>query len=135
VCEQVGVHLGPVPGAGHAEQSELGDTIEAIMLAVRAWVLRFGPGPVGPWQRAVWLTGGLLSGSTRPPARNGASMPDSSGAQHKLTAQGLAPSSIAQRVSAVRRLAATLGADPLVQQVRCSQVQRDEPRALSDAEP
>ena len=52
----------------------------------------------------------------------------------ELTAQGLAPSSITQRVSAVRRLAATLGADPLVQQVRCTHVQRDEPRALSDVE-
>ena len=51
-----------------------------------------------------------------------------------LAARGLAPSSITQRVSAVRRLAATLGADSLVQQVRCTHVQRDEPRALSDAE-
>jgi integrase/recombinase XerD len=52
----------------------------------------------------------------------------------ELAARGLAPSSITQRVSAVRRLAASLGADPLVQQVRCTQVQRDEPRALSDVE-
>jgi site-specific recombinase XerD len=52
----------------------------------------------------------------------------------ELAAPGLAPSSVTQRVSAVRRLAATLGADPLVQQVRCTHVQRDEPRALSDAE-
>ena len=52
----------------------------------------------------------------------------------ELTAQGLVPSSITQRVSAVRRLAATLGADPLVQQVRCTHGQRDEPRALSDVE-
>ncbi len=52
----------------------------------------------------------------------------------ELAGRGLAPSSITQRVSAVRRLAATLGADPLVQQVRCTHVQRDEPRALSDVE-
>jgi integrase/recombinase XerD len=52
----------------------------------------------------------------------------------ELAAQGLAPSSVAQRVSAVRRLAASLGADPLVQQVRCTQVHHDEPRALSDVE-
>jgi site-specific recombinase XerD len=52
----------------------------------------------------------------------------------ELTAQGLAPSSVAQRVSAVRRLAATLGADALVQQVRCTHVQHDKPRALSDIE-
>ncbi|MDX6720252.1 MAG: integrase/recombinase XerD [Solirubrobacteraceae bacterium] len=52
----------------------------------------------------------------------------------ELAAQGLAPGSIAQRVSAVRRLAATLGADALVQQVRCTHVQHDKPRALSDIE-
>lgn len=45
--------------------SSLGDAVEAIMLAVRAWVLRFGHRGVGPWERAVWLTGGLLHG--RPP--------------------------------------------------------------------
>ncbi|MDX6683707.1 MAG: integrase/recombinase XerD [Solirubrobacteraceae bacterium] len=52
----------------------------------------------------------------------------------ELAAQGLAPSSIAQRVSAVRRLAATLGADALVQHVRCTHIQHDKPRALSDIE-
>ena len=51
-----------------------------------------------------------------------------------LAARGLAPSSVTQRVSAVRRLAAAIGADPLVQQVRCTHVQQEEPRALSDAE-
>jgi integrase len=51
-----------------------------------------------------------------------------------LQAQGLAPSSIAQRVCAVRRLAAAMGADPLVAQVRCTQVQHARPRALSDRE-
>ncbi len=35
------------------------------MLAVRAWVLRFGRDDLGPWERAVWLTGGLRHG--RPP--------------------------------------------------------------------
>jgi len=52
---------GPVTPAG----SELGDAIEAIMLAARAWVLRFGPARDTVWERAVWLTGGLLSGPTR----------------------------------------------------------------------
>ena len=52
----------------------------------------------------------------------------------ELAAQGLAPSSVAQRVSAVRRLAAAIGADALVQQVRCTQVQHERPRALSDHE-
>lgn len=53
--------LGSVTPAG----SGLGDAVEAIMLAVRAWVLRFGRGQIGPWERALCLTGGLLSG--RPP--------------------------------------------------------------------
>src|SRR5512144_2112197 len=47
--------------------SELGDAVEAIMLAVRARVLRFGRGQTGPWDVAVWLTGGLLSGPTTLP--------------------------------------------------------------------
>ena len=50
----------------------------------------------------------------------------------ELAAQGLAPSSVAQRVSAVRRLAAAIGADALVQQVRCTQIQHERPRALGD---
>jgi hypothetical protein len=32
------------------------------MLAVRAHVLRFAHWQIGPRKRAVWLTGGLLSG-------------------------------------------------------------------------
>jgi integrase/recombinase XerD len=52
----------------------------------------------------------------------------------QLQAQGLAPSSVAQRVSAVRRLAAAIGVDPLVSQVRCTQVQQERPSALSDLE-
>lgn len=43
------------------------DAIEAIALAVRAWVRRFGPDELGPWERAVWLTGGLLHGVPRSP--------------------------------------------------------------------
>jgi len=42
--------------------SSLGDAVEAMMLAVRAWALRFGRDDIGPWERAVWLTGGLLHG-------------------------------------------------------------------------
>lgn len=52
----------------------------------------------------------------------------------ELAAQGLAASTVAQRVSAVRRLAAAVGADPLVAQVSCTQVQHDRPSALSDRE-
>ena len=51
-------HLSAVTPAG----SELGDAVEAIMLAVRASVLRSGHRQVGPWERAVCLTGGLLAG-------------------------------------------------------------------------
>ena len=40
----------------------LGEAVEAIMLAVRALVLRFGLRGVCPWELAVCLTGGLLSG-------------------------------------------------------------------------
>ncbi len=43
-------------------RSGLRDAVEAIMLAVRAWVLRFGCDDLGPWERAVWLTDGLLYG-------------------------------------------------------------------------
>jgi integrase/recombinase XerD len=56
------------------------------------------------------------------------------GWRDELTAQGLAPTSVAQRVSAVRRLAAAIGADPLVAQVRCTHVQPQRPSALSDNE-
>jgi transposase-like protein len=56
------VQVGAVTPTG----SELGDAVEAIMLAVRAFRLRFGTlEQAGVWERAVWLTGGLLHG--RPP--------------------------------------------------------------------
>jgi hypothetical protein len=47
--------------------SELADAVEAVMCAVRAWVLRFGPDPVRAWERASWLTGGLLRARRAPP--------------------------------------------------------------------
>ena len=56
------VALDPEPAAVCPAGSDLSDAVEAIMLAVRAWVLRFGRDHVGPWERAVWLTGGLLYG-------------------------------------------------------------------------
>ena len=46
--------LGPVLPAG----SGIADALEAIAVAVRAWVLRFGP--ADPWQLVSWLSGGLL---------------------------------------------------------------------------
>jgi transposase-like protein len=58
------VQVGAVTPAG----SELGDAVEAMMLAVRAFRLRFGAvDQAGVWERAVWLTGGLLHGRPPPP--------------------------------------------------------------------
>jgi hypothetical protein len=53
--------LGPVLPAGSA----VADALEAIAVAVRAWVLRFGRGD--PWQIASWLSGGMLLGNTSRP--------------------------------------------------------------------
>jgi transposase-like protein len=59
------VQVGAVSTAG----SELGDAVEAMMLAVRAFRLRFGVvDQAGAWERAVWLTGGLLHGRPPPPS-------------------------------------------------------------------
>ncbi len=58
--------LGPVMPAGGG----FADALEAVAVAVRAWVLRFGPGPV--WQLACWLSGGALLCNTScpfPPVR------------------------------------------------------------------
>jgi Helix-turn-helix domain len=46
--------LGPVMPAG----SDVADGLEAIAVAARAWVLRFGPGD--PWRIASVLSGGVL---------------------------------------------------------------------------
>jgi Helix-turn-helix domain len=53
--------LGPVLPAG----SGIADALEAIAVAARAWVLRFGPGD--PWRIASVLSGGVLL-ATRAPA-------------------------------------------------------------------
>jgi hypothetical protein len=53
--------LGPVMPAG----SDVADALEAIAIAARAWVLRFGP--AGPWEIASRLSGGLLLGNTNRP--------------------------------------------------------------------
>ena len=53
--------LGPVLPAG----SGVADALEAIAVAARAWVLRFGPGD--PWRIASRLSGGVLL-ATRAPA-------------------------------------------------------------------
>jgi hypothetical protein len=48
---QIARRLGRLPG-----------TVCGWMLAAKAHVLRFGRQPAGPWQTAVWMTGGLLCG-------------------------------------------------------------------------
>jgi hypothetical protein len=58
------VELGAITPAG----SELGDAVEALAIAARAWRLRFGTENAGGWERAVALTGGLLYGLP-PPTR------------------------------------------------------------------
>ena len=52
------LETGPVLPAG----SRVADALEAIAVAARAWVLRFGPGE--PWQIACSLSGGALLGNT-----------------------------------------------------------------------
>jgi hypothetical protein len=53
--------LGPIMPAGGG----VADALEAIAIAGRAWVLRFGPGE--PWEIASRLSGGLLLGNTSRP--------------------------------------------------------------------
>jgi hypothetical protein len=55
------VELGPLVPAGGA----LADALEAIAVAVRAWVLRFGPRPV--WRVAAALSAGVLLCNTSCP--------------------------------------------------------------------
>jgi hypothetical protein len=53
--------LGPVAPAG----SVLADVLEAIAIAARSWVLRFGPRPV--WEIVSFLSGGALLSNTSVP--------------------------------------------------------------------
>ena len=57
--------LDPEPGVVLPAGSGIGDALEAIAVAVRAWVLRFGAGD--PWRIACRLSGGGLL-ATRAPA-------------------------------------------------------------------
>jgi hypothetical protein len=54
------VALDPELGAMLPAGSGVADALEAIAVAVRAWVLRFGP--AAPWQIASGLSGGMLLG-------------------------------------------------------------------------
>lgn len=59
------VALDPQQGAVLPAGSSVADALEAIAVAARAWVLRFGPGD--PWPIASVLSGGVLL-ATRVPA-------------------------------------------------------------------
>jgi Helix-turn-helix domain len=52
------VVLDPELGAVGPAGSDVADALEAIAVAARAWVLRFGPGD--PWRIASVLSGGVL---------------------------------------------------------------------------
>ena len=52
------VVLDPELGAVLPAGGTVADALEAVAVAVRAWVLRFGPGD--PWRIASVLSGGLL---------------------------------------------------------------------------
>ena len=58
-------HAGARGGRAGDWKARVPGVLGAIMLAVRALVLRFGLHGVCPWELAVCLTGGLLYG--RPP--------------------------------------------------------------------
>ncbi len=59
------VVLDPEIGAVLPAGSGIADGLEAIAVAARAWVLRFGPGD--PWRIAGVLSGGGLLGNTSSP--------------------------------------------------------------------
>jgi Helix-turn-helix domain/Domain of unknown function (DUF6431) len=59
------VALDPELGAMLPAGSEVADALEAIAVAARAWVLRFGPAE--PWQIASRLSVGMLLGNTNRP--------------------------------------------------------------------
>jgi len=59
------VALDPEIGAVLPAGSGIADALEAIAVAVRAWVLRFGPGD--PWRIASVLSGGVLLCNTSSP--------------------------------------------------------------------
>ncbi|MCA1700453.1 MAG: helix-turn-helix domain containing protein [Actinobacteria bacterium] len=52
-------------GAVLPAASTIADALEAVAVAARAWVLRFGPGD--PWRIASALSGGVLLGNTSSP--------------------------------------------------------------------
>ena len=61
------VVLDPELGAVLPAGSDVADALEAIAVAARAWVLRFGPAE--PWQIVSRLSGGLLLATRTDPWR------------------------------------------------------------------
>ena len=59
------VALDPELGLVMPAGSDVADALDAIAVAARAWVLRFGP--ADPWQIASRLSGGMLLGNTNRP--------------------------------------------------------------------
>lgn len=59
------VALDPELGAVMPAGSDIADALEAIAVAARAWVLRFGPAE--PWEIASRVSGGRLLGNTNRP--------------------------------------------------------------------
>jgi hypothetical protein len=59
------VALDPELGVVLSAGSGIADALEAIAVAARAWVLRFGPGD--PWRIACSLSGGALLSNTSSP--------------------------------------------------------------------
>jgi len=59
------VVLGPEIGVVLPAGGGIADALEAIAIAARAWVLRFGPGD--PWRIASVLSGGVLLCNTSSP--------------------------------------------------------------------
>jgi hypothetical protein len=56
------IWLDPELGAMLPAGSDVADALDAVAVAARAWVLRFGPGD--PWQIASRLSDGTLLGNT-----------------------------------------------------------------------
>jgi hypothetical protein len=59
---RLAVALDPELGAIVPAESVVADALEAIAIAARAWVLRFGPGD--PWRIASRLSAGMLLSNT-----------------------------------------------------------------------
>ena len=81
---------------GRPGRQRPGDAVEAMMLAVRAWVSRFGRDELGAWERAVWLTAGCCTVTRR-------SRPSSSRSSWSCASTTSSPSSCARRRRVTRR--------------------------------